>query len=147
MIYLTTDDLQAIITDQDLNDITDGNDALIDTMELEAIGEITGYLNIRYNSAQCFDRNMIEAVPDVHDAYSAIPTVLAKLADMTVYKLHKRIMPDNIPKLRLDAYDNAINWLEKVAAGYIAPELPLKETEPSGPLRYGNSSTTQNPYF
>ncbi|MFA5420272.1 MAG: phage protein Gp36 family protein, partial [Bacteroidales bacterium] len=99
------------------------------------------------------ERTMIEpavAIPPAlpeHNGYPGISTVLEKLADITLYNLHTRLMPDNIPKLRQTRYDNAIAWLEKVADGFIAPILPIKTNSPTTPLRYGNSSTTQNPYY
>ncbi len=87
------------------------------------------------------------ALEPAHNGYSGISTVLEKLADITLYNLHTRVMPDNIPKLRQTRYENAITWLEKVADGFIAPILPIKTAEPTTPLRYGNSQTTQNPYY
>lgn len=132
-------DLLALIEQDILDSVTGGDDTLIDTAELSALGEVTGYLNIRYDAAKAVDRTETD--------YNGIPTVLEKLADITLYHLHSRVMPDNIPTLRQTRYDNAINWLEKVAAGYIAPLLPIKEADPTTPLRYGNSSTPQNPYY
>ncbi len=150
MTILTLEDLLALIEENVLNDITDGDDTLIDAAELSALGELTGYLNVRYDPAKCLDRSLIpadESELQDEDKYSAIATVLEKLADLALYNLHTRVMPDNIPKLRQTRYDNAITWLEKVADGFIAPRLPIKTTNPTGPLRFGNSSTPQNPYY
>jgi hypothetical protein len=140
-------DILALIDEDVLNDITGGDDTFIDTAELSALGEATAYLSIRYDAAKCLDRTLITPNPPTHDGYNGISTVLEKLVDITLYQLHSRVMPDNIPKLRQTRYDNAINWLEKVSSGFIAPQLPIKEVDPTTPLRYGNSSTPENKYF
>ncbi|MCX8482128.1 MAG: DUF1320 family protein [Crocinitomicaceae bacterium] len=150
MTILLDEDVLALIEQEVLNDITGGDSTYIDKAELSAIGEVTGYLNIRYDAVKCLDRNYIEAdtaVPPAHTGYNGISTVLEKLADVMLYNLHTRLMPDNIPKLRQARYENAITWFEKVADGFIAPSLPIKSEDPTGPLRYGNSSTPQNPYY
>lgn len=147
MTILIMGDILALIEQDILDDIINGDNTLLDTAELSALGEITGYLNIRYDAARCVDRALITPNPPTHDGYNGISTVLEKLSDITLYKLHSRVMPDNIPTLRQTRYDNAINWLEKVAAGYIAPMLPTKDESPSTPLRYGNSSKPENKYY
>jgi len=154
MTVLEIEDVLALIEQDVLDDITGGDNTLLDKAELSALGEITGYLNIRYDAAKCLDRTMI-AVPAIvppatepaHQGYNGISTVLEKLTDVMLYNLHTRIMPDNIPTLRQTRYENAITWFEKVADGFIAPALPIKTEDPTTPLRYGNSSTPQNPYY
>lgn len=147
MTVLLMADILALIEQEILDDIIGDDETLLDTAELSALGEVTGYLSIRYDATKCLDRTLIQADPPNHDGYNGISTVLEKLADISLYQLHSRVMPDNIPTLRQKRYDNAINWLEKVAAGYIAPSLPIKETDPTTPLRYGNSSATENRYY
>lgn len=147
MTILTIADLLALIEQDILDQITGGDDTIIDTAEISAIGEVTGYLNIRYDAGKCLNRDLIEADPPTHDGYNGIATVLEKLTDITLYHLHARVMPDNIPTLRERRYENAINWLEKVSSGFIAPILPIKSESPTTPLRYGNSSATENKYY
>lgn len=147
MTILIIADVLALIEQDVLDDVTGSDNTYLDTAELSALGEVTGYLNIRYDAAKCFDRALLVPDPPTHDGYNAISTVLEKLADITLYHLHSRIMPDNVPTLRQTRYDNAINWLEKVAAGYIAPILPIKAIDPTTPLRYGNSSKPENKYY
>lgn len=151
MTILNDTDLLTLIEQEVLDDITGGDITLLDRAELSALGEVTGFLNIRYDAAKCLNRTLIDpdttTVPPLHNGYSGIATVLEKLADITIYNLHTRIMPDNVPKLRQTRYDNAITWLDKVSDGFIAPILPIKEDSPTTPLRSGNSSVSQNPYY
>ena len=135
MIYLTTADLLTKITAEILEDVTGGDETVLDAAELSSIGEMTGYLDIRYDASLCFDAN------------NKIPIVVQMLVDILLYHAHTRVMPDNIPSLREKRYNNAIQWCEKVADGFIAPLLPIKENQPSTPLRYGNSAPKNNQYF
>lgn len=161
MIYLTLPQILAKIQTYQLEELTEGqvvdgafvddNSIILDEAELSAIGEMTGYLDIRYDAKKCFD--MTYAVPDVteipplHQGYNGVPTVLQMLVDMALYHAHARIMPDNIPTLREKRYNYALSWCEKIADGFIAPQLPIKTTEPTTSLRFGSSSEKRNSYY
>lgn len=150
MTILEIEDVLQLIEQDVLDDITGGDNTKLDKAELTALGEVTGYLSIRYDATKCMDRALLipdTAIPPAHNGYDGISTVLEKLADVMLYNLHTRVMPHNIPELREKRYKNAIEWFEKVAEGFIAPSLPIKSESPTGPLRYGNSSTPQNPYY
>lgn len=157
MIHLTNNDLLQVITPRALDELTDTAyendqdediDSLLDAAELTALGEITGYLDVRFDSAKCFDTALLIPDPETNAIYPGVATCRQKLADVMVYHLHARIVPDNVPKARENRYNNAINWLEKVAEGFINPQLPVKEVEEeSTPLRYGNSSAPQKPNY
>jgi phage gp36-like protein len=135
MIYLTTADILTVIHQDELNELTTGTGVDLDLIEANAMGEMSGYLNIRYDIVKCFD------------ADNKIPIVTKTLVDIVLYDAHAAITPDNIPTLRETRYKNAIGWLEKTADGFIAPMLPIKDTEPSSPLRYGNSLPKEDKYY
>ena len=44
--------------------------------------------------------------------------------DITLYHCHASINPRNIPQLRIDRYNNAINWCKMVNAGDVTADLP-----------------------
>lgn len=161
MIYLTLEQVLAKISKSQLEELTEGevvdgdfengtNSITLDEAELAAIGEMTGYLDIRYDARKCFDLSLSvpnTTVPPLHDGFNGIPTVIQMLVDMMLYHAHARIMPDNIPTLREKRYNYALSWCEKLADGFIAPQLPIKEAEPKTSLRFGNSSEKRNPYY
>lgn len=139
MIFLQIEDFYTVITEDHLNEVVDNDIIFLDAAELTAMGEMTGYLDVRFDSTKCFETD---------DEGDRIAIIVATCVDITLYHAHARIMPDNIPTLREKRYDNAIEWLNKVASGYINPKLPVKEDEPtSTPLRYGNSSEKFNSYY
>lgn len=144
MNILTIDDFLELITDRHLKEITSSDEdeqlAILDSAEIKALGECTGYISIRYDETKAFDRTKIDEFP-------GIATLIEKLADIAIYKLHAKAAPKNVPEVRQLRYDSAIQWLEKVADGFIAPQLPTKENEPTTPLRFGSSQAPLNPYY
>ena len=60
------------------------------------------------------------------------------IIDIMLYHLHARISPRNIPELRLERYDNAINWLKQCAKGDdINAGLPRKTPAQGMRIRWG----------
>ncbi|MBN9293750.1 MAG: DUF1320 family protein [Flavobacteriia bacterium] len=143
MDFLTINDFFKVIQPEELIDVvgeyedpTDQGAVILDALELDAIGEMTGYLSIRYDAAKCFDSTT-----------DRIPIIIQKCVDIVLYNAYSAVAPNNIPKLRTTRYENAVNWLEKVASGFIAPDLPVKEDQPKTPLRYGSSQTKTDNFF
>lgn len=72
-------------------------------------------------------------------------------ADITIYNLHARVNPVQIPELRMDRRDNAINWLKMLNKAFkddgIKAVLPLWKTltdeEQRNKIEYG-SNTKRN---
>jgi hypothetical protein len=83
--------------------------------------------------------------------------VVLYLLDITLYHLHSRINPRNIPDLRKERYDGnspnqnggAIGWLKRIASGDITADLPNIQPQQGMSIRYGNAndSTTQSNNF
>lgn len=46
------------------------------------------------------------------------------MIDVCLYHLHSNINPRNIPQLRIDRYNNALNWCKMVNRGEITANLP-----------------------
>lgn len=60
------------------------------------------------------------------------------IIDIMLYHLHARISPRNIPELRLERYDNALNWLKQCAKGDdINAGLPRKTPAQGMRIRWG----------
>ena len=55
------------------------------------------------------------------------PLIKMHLVDITLYHLHSRINPRNIPDFRIARRDDCINWLKMVAGGKISVNLPVLE--------------------
>jgi hypothetical protein len=68
------------------------------------------------------------------------------LVDITLYHLHSRIAPRNIPQLRMDRYDAAIEWLKMCAKGDVSPGLPVLQPRQGSRVRYGSQIRNINSY-
>lgn len=75
------------------------------------------------------------------------------LIDITLYHLHSRINPRNIPDLRKERYNGnsptdsggALGWLKSVASAKVNADLPEIAPEQGLSMRYGNSATSIAP--
>lgn len=77
--------------------------------------------------------------------------IVMYLLDITLYHLHSRINPRNIPDLRKERYDGnnatqnggAIAWLKRVASGDITADLPQILPQQGMSIRYGSAVAKQ----
>ena len=132
MQYLTMQDLYTYIDAGTLDAITGGDNTLLDKIELQAAQDMKAYINVRYDADALFGN-----MPEVVKMY---------LVDILLYHLHSRISPDHIPQLRIDRYNEAVKWLEKIAGGFINPDWPAKDDKTGKPIRFG-SGPKQSFYF
>lgn len=143
MIFLENKDFYKVIQKDELIDVVgkhdlpiDDGSAILEALELDAMGEMSGYLAVRYDDKKCFDANEPK-----------IPIIVQKLVDIVLYNAYSSVSPNNIPTLRNTRYTNAINWLEKIASGYINPDLPIKPDSPTTALRYGSSQPKMDNFY
>jgi hypothetical protein len=74
--------------------------------------------------------------------------VVLYLLDITLYHLHSRINPRNIPDIRKERYDGnspnqtggAIAWLKRCGSGDITADLPNIDPQQGMSIRWGNSN-------
>jgi hypothetical protein len=80
--------------------------------------------------------------------------IVMYLIDITLYHLHCRINPRNVPEMRAIRYDGAnalqtggaIGWLKKVASGDVTAELPVIVPVQGSSIRYGSVQKNINNY-
>jgi hypothetical protein len=72
--------------------------------------------------------------------------LLEVLIDLTLYKIHSRISPRNIPDLRVKNYDEAISWLKAARAGDVTAKLPTIQPVQGRRIRYGGNVKNVNSY-
>lgn len=69
------------------------------------------------------------------------------MIDITLYHLHSRIAPNNIPQLRIDRYDSAISWLKMAAKGNdITAAIPKIQPTTGNRIRHGGPIKNKNSY-
>lgn len=72
------------------------------------------------------------------------PQIVNFMVAMSLYRIHVRIAPQNIPKLRIDDYNQAINWLERVNHGIDNASLPEIQPLQGSPIMYGGQVKRNN---
>lgn len=142
MAFLTDDDYKDHIQDAQLAKLIVGDANARTRMELKVQEEISIALRVRYDVPNIFNK-----AGDARNQF-----IVALMVDMVIYHLHKRINPGQIPQLRLDAYTNAKEDLDKIASGSFEPDLPLvgdadgDGIDDKNVVQWGGQ-TARNPYF
>lgn len=68
------------------------------------------------------------------------------MVDITLYHVHSRISPRNIPEIRWERYKAATGWLKSAGKGDITANLPVKQVHQGGRIRYGGQVKNINKY-
>lgn len=145
MIYLTKNDILGRIKASNLETITEGDDSLLDTHELDAVSVVISYLAHDYDTDLVFQP--IETVGYVMNA-----TIKRMTIDIMMYNLHNgRINPRQIPENIIAKRDDAVRWLSSVANPKTminAPFLPKKvfEGQSNNAMAWGSKTKRQNDY-
>jgi hypothetical protein len=68
------------------------------------------------------------------------------MMSITLYHLHMRIAPKNIPQIRMDNYHIAKDWLKDAANGKITADLPVLQPWTGRKIRSGGNVKNINGY-
>jgi phage gp36-like protein len=142
MAFLTATDYHTQIKQEHLEKLTEGNDSYRLDAEGKALAQIRSRLAVRYDIAT--------ALNATGAARSAELVMYA--VDMALYHLHSRISPGQVPAQRAERYQDAMEWLGKVAEGSWDAGLPLAGdadgdgVDDKNVVQWGGQAP-RNPYF
>lgn len=139
MSFLTKDDFNRGIKGYILDQITSFDDDRVTEAISTAIEEMKAYLNSRY---------------DVNAIFTATgnnrhPLIIMYCVDIALYRLHAIVDPSKTPQHRMDRYDLALEWLGKVQARKVNPELPVPTLPEAGlkdDVRFGGNTQRRNQF-
>ncbi len=114
-MFLNITDYESTIKLNILEDITEGNDTNRIQAELIAQSIMEDNFRGRYDVALIFGA----VGPARHKS------VLRYMLDISLYELHTRISFRQIPDIRIERYNLAMQWLKDVRDGKISLDLPL----------------------
>lgn len=139
MIYLVKDDLISLAVERFIDESSEESDKILDTVEIQNIQLIKGYIASRYNVSEIF--NVL--APIKHELLTRI------LTKLVLFDVIRRNAARKVPTDYKEEYDKALELLEKIATGRIKLEgLPLPTDENGNPTNstslWGNNS---NPNF
>jgi phage gp36-like protein len=138
MNYTTIEDFYLIIQDKQLTQLIglSGNSMLDLSVEM-ALSEVKSYLVQKYD--------MVFEYAQTGTSRSL--QVVMAVVDISLYILHSRIAPNNIPELRQKRYDQTISWLKNCAKGFVTPALTEIDLSTTGSkYRFGNFPPQPNNY-
>lgn len=118
-MFITDDDYSILIQDDILLRIIEDNPDIRIEAELFAQKTVEAYLRSKYDVVAIFEKTGEDRDRDV----------LIYTLDIAIHLLHSRINPDQIPQIRIDRYNAAMTWLNKIAKQDISPNLPTLPTE------------------
>lgn len=122
MAFLTDTDYKSQIKDNILSTVLENTASLRTDAERKAQAQLTSALNVRFDVPAIF-----AASGDARNA-----EVVMYMIDLALYHLHSRINPGQVPQLRSDRYQDAVNWMKAVASGKLEPDLPKPEFDSEG---------------
>jgi phage gp36-like protein len=130
--FLTENDFKPLISDAVLEQVMRSNTPTLERAEMMAISEMSSFLNTRFKTEEIFS-----AVGNERN-----PVIIMYLIDMVLYHLYTSVSPRAINELRVNRYDNAMAWLNKITKGELQPNLPLKvdpNGQPDNRLKWGSN--------
>lgn len=132
-MFITQNDYSALMRQEIKNVLTEGGSATkLSTAEQMGISQVKNYLSGKY---------------DVHSIFNQEGTarnshVVMITLDCILYHLYTSTIPDRMPAIRAERYQDAIDWLRLAARGEAMADLPIK-VDPEGNLQRGFKITSK----
>jgi phage gp36-like protein len=118
--FIEMTDYDATIHQEILNAVTREDDAIVEVCEDQAIAEMRGYLESRYDCDKIFAARGNER--------NALILMFAK--DITIYHVMCVHNPQKFAEIRKDRYERAIEWLKGVSRLEISiADVPLLDKD------------------
>ncbi len=135
MGFITEDDYTVLIRNE-IKDILLENytESKLKTAESMGIAQVKKRLAGRYDVAKIFG-----AEGENRDSY-----IVMIVLDCALYHLYTATVPNKIPQIRAERYQDALDWLKSVAKGEETADLPLLE-DASGNNLLGIKITSKYP--
>lgn len=119
-MFITEDDYTALVRNEIKGILLENyTDAKLRAAEQMAIHQIKNYLSGRYDVTEIFNQEN-----DDRNSHIVMITL-----DCTLYHLYTSVIPDRMPEIRSQRYQDAIDWLKMIASGDAEADLPKKTDE------------------
>jgi phage gp36-like protein len=129
MFFLLQSDFDVAIKAENLDKILVNKPINLDAVVMAAVEEVQSYLRSKFDVADIFN-----AEGDARNQQ-----IIMYTTDIALYHLHTSIAPRQIPEMRYERYNQAIEWLKGCSKGTIVPNLPQLPTESSNKLQWGSN--------
>ncbi|MCK0199225.1 phage protein Gp36 family protein [Ornithobacterium rhinotracheale] len=133
MSYINYDDYTALVRDEIKSILLENHtDAKLSAAEQMGITQVRNYLAGRYDVDKIFAATGLER--NSH--------LVMIIIDCTLYHLYTSVIPDRMPDIRSQRYQDALDWLKMVANGDAIADLP-KITDSNGDKLTGIKITSK----
>ncbi len=122
MSFLTKEDYLTQIRDLRLTQMTENTSAILTNVSSEAVAFVKGYLFTLYDVQTIFSQ--VGANRDT--------LIMYHTKNIALYILHQRLPNAMIPPYVQANYDNTVQYLNDIAKGKIAIDLPKKQVDSNG---------------
>lgn len=136
MAYITKEDITKSLHAEYLDEITRGDDLIINASIDASIIEMKGYLLARYDVASIFSKS--------GDNRNAL--LVEFCVDIAIYNIIDIDRPGIIMEDRRERYKRAIDWLKQVNNGNINTDLPFISIETKNKISYGSNLKRKSHY-
>ena len=138
MNYTQIEDYHLLIQPQQITQLVGiSGGTQIDLANEMALAEVKSYLVQKYDMPLEYSQT----------GTSRSLQVVMAVVDISLYILHSRIAPTNIPELRQKRYEQTIAWLKNCAKGMVTPALtPIDITTTGSKFRFGSYPQQPNNY-
>ena len=139
MAFILKTDILKAIRSEDLEQITRGDDTVVDYGIDVAISEITSYISEHYNTALIFSQT----------GTSRHALLLNFGVDIAVYIIVSAVLPGQDLEDRRARYKRALDWLKELNKGNIVSDLPKSTPPEDSPNTRGavGTHTKRNNYY
>lgn len=152
-MFLEKEDLKNGIYGYQVDQITEGDDTIVEQAISAAIEEAKSYLTQNVNSKEVYDGRVIYDVETIFNAIGSERNALILQHCITLSKWHivDLCNADIIYEQAKERYDRAIQWLTKIAKGTITlttlPQLEISdETNDQQPFSFGSRDKFNHDY-
>lgn len=134
-MFVTKEEIKTHLYDYQVEQITEGDDTIVESAIAAAVGEVRAYLANRYDTERIFSQR----------GSSRSELIVAHVKTIACYRLLLLCNVDAIYERYQTAYDHSVEFLRKVADGLLSPDLPYRPSVSGRPA--GTIQIDSNPKF
>lgn len=134
-MFITEEDYRVVIGESALRIVTQSSEEVRSNAEQVAMEEVAGYLRPKYDTQAIF-----AARGDARNRQ-----VVQITADIALYHMVSALPQKMGSEVRRERYQQALRWLEGVAAGRIIPDLPQQGDAEGNPVSITFKAQSEQP--
>ncbi|MBY0488186.1 MAG: DUF1320 domain-containing protein [Flavobacteriaceae bacterium] len=151
-MFIEIEDFGSVIYAYQVEQITEGNEDLVNQALAAGVEEAKSYLTANVNSLKTFDGRIVYDVEAIFNTSGLDRNSLILQHCLTLAKFHLAVLcnADFIYEQAKERYDRAIDWFTKLAKGTVVltslPRVDIETTEDRNPFSSGSRTKFNHDY-